>query len=110
LVFPDQRVWWDVVEADPNSRFQFRWPWLANDAWVTTVTVTITPRGFGSLLTLEDGPFDLTRPGLLDAYAESMAGWAEALAELRAVVDYSVDLRGRNPRPPQTASRERGEP
>lgn len=107
LVFPDQRVWWDVVEADPNSRFQFRWPWLADDAWVTTVTVTITPRGYGTLLTLEDGPFDLTRPGLLDAYAECMAGWGEALAELRAIVDYSVDLR-RNPKPPQAASRARG--
>jgi uncharacterized protein YndB with AHSA1/START domain len=107
LVFPDQRVWWDVIEADPNSRFQFRWPWLADDAWVTTVTVTITPRGYGSLVTLEDGPFDLTRPGLLDAYAESSAGWEKALATLRALVDFSVDLRGRNPSPPQTAGRER---
>lgn len=93
LVFPDQRVWWDVIEAEPNSRFQFRWPWSRADSWVTLVTVTITPRGMGSLVTLEDGPFDLTRPRVLDAYAECLAGWGEALSNLRAVVDYSVDLR-----------------
>jgi uncharacterized protein YndB with AHSA1/START domain len=93
LVFPDQRVWWEVVAAEPDSRFQFRWPWLANDEWTTTVTVTITARGYGSQVTLEDGPFDLSRAGLIDAYAECIEGWAEALANLRAVVDYSVDLR-----------------
>ena len=93
LVFPDERVWWDVIAAEPNDRFQFRWPWLADESWVTTVTVTVTARGFGSLVTLEDGPFDLTHAGVIDAYAECLAGWAEALANLRAVVDYSVDLR-----------------
>jgi uncharacterized protein YndB with AHSA1/START domain len=93
LVFPDQRVWWEVIEADPDSRFRFRWPWLADESWVTVATVTITPRGYGSLITLEDGPFDLTHPGVLDAYAQCLSGWGEALANLRAVVDYSVDLR-----------------
>jgi uncharacterized protein YndB with AHSA1/START domain len=93
LVFPDQRVWWDVVEAEPYSRFRFNWPWLPDDAWVTMVTVTITARGYGSLVTLEDGPFDLTQPGVLEAYAECQQGWGEALAHLRAVVDFSVDLR-----------------
>ena len=93
LVFPDQRVWWDVLEAEPDSRFQFRWPWLENEAWVTVCTVTVTPRGYGSLVTLEDGPFDLTQPGVLDAYAECLLGWGEALSHLRAVVDFSVDLR-----------------
>lgn len=93
LVFPDQRVWWDVQEAEPYSRFRFSWPWLPDDEWVTGVTVTITPRGYGSLVTLEDGPFDLTQPRVLDAYAECLQGWGEALAHLRAVVDFSVDLR-----------------
>jgi len=93
LVFPDQRVWWDVLEAQPIQRFQFRWPWLENDAWVTVCTVTVTPRGYGSLVTLEDGPFDLTRPGVLDAYAECLEGWGRALCQLRALVDFSVDLR-----------------
>jgi uncharacterized protein YndB with AHSA1/START domain len=93
LVFPDERVWWEVTAAEPDSRFQFRWPWLADDAWVTTVTVTISPRGLGSLVVLEDGPFDLGKDGLLDAYAECVEGWAEALSNLRAVVDFSVDLR-----------------
>jgi uncharacterized protein YndB with AHSA1/START domain len=93
LAFRDHRVWWEVIEADPDRRFQFRWPWLPNDGWVTVVSVTITPRGYGSLVTVEDGPFDLTQPGVLDAYAASLAGWGEWLANLRAVVDYSVDLR-----------------
>ena len=93
LVFPDDRVWWEVLDAEPNGRFQFRWPWLADESWVTVATVTITTRGYGSLVTLEDGPFDLTRRGVLDAYAECLAGWGEALANLRAIVDYSVDLR-----------------
>jgi hypothetical protein len=56
-------------------------------------TVTITPRGYGSTVTLEDGPFDLTQPGVLDAYTECLEGWGEALAHLRAIVDFSVDLR-----------------
>jgi uncharacterized protein YndB with AHSA1/START domain len=93
LVFPSRRVWWDVLQVQPDVLFQFRWPWLDNDEWVTTATVTVTPRGYGSVVTLEDGPFDLTRPGVVDAYADCLVGWGEALANLRAVVDYSVDLR-----------------
>jgi len=93
LVFPDQRVWWEVLEAEPTSRFRFRWPWLADDAWVSEVSVTIAARGYGSLVTLEDGPFDLAVAGVIDAYAESLEGWGAALAQLRAVVDFSVDLR-----------------
>jgi uncharacterized protein YndB with AHSA1/START domain len=93
LVFPNERVWWEVLEAEPTHRFSFRWPWLDDDAWLTQVTVTIEPRGWGSLVRLEDGPFDLTVPGVLEAYAECLEGWAEALAQLRAVVDFSVDLR-----------------
>jgi uncharacterized protein YndB with AHSA1/START domain len=93
LVFPDQRVWWEVLEAEPYSRFRFRWPWLADDSWISTVTVSIAPRGYGSLVTLEDGPFDLTVPGVLEAYAECLEGWGEALAWMRALVDFSVDLR-----------------
>ena len=93
LVFPDQRVWWEVLEAEPSSRFRFRWPWLDDDAWVTEVSVIIVPRGYGSLVTLDDGPFDLAVPGVLDAYAECLEGWGAAMAQLRALVDFSVDLR-----------------
>ncbi len=93
LVFPDARIWWDVIESEPNTRFQFKWPWLDDESWVTTVTVSLTPRGFGTLLTLEDGPFDLTRPGVLNAYAECLEGWGESLTLLRASVDFSIDLR-----------------
>jgi Uncharacterized conserved protein len=93
LVFPTRRVWWEVVAAEPDTHFQFRWPWSESDDLVTTVNVTVTPRGYGSLVTLEDGPFDLTVRRGADAYAECLVGWGEALANLRAVMDFSVDLR-----------------
>jgi uncharacterized protein YndB with AHSA1/START domain len=93
LVFPSQRVWWDVLEAEPENHFLFRWPWLEHGDLVTTVKVTVTPRGYGSLVTVEDGPFDLTQPGVVEAYADCLSGWGEALANLRAVMDFSVDLR-----------------
>jgi hypothetical protein len=44
-------------------------------------------------LTLRDGPFDLAVEGVLDAYAEALEGWGDALTNLRSVVDYSNDLR-----------------
>ena len=93
LVFPDQRVWWDVLESEPYTTFKFKWPWLPDEDVTTVATVTITPRGYGSTVKVEDGPFDLSRPAVLDAYAECLSGWGEALAQLRAVVDFSVDLR-----------------
>jgi uncharacterized protein YndB with AHSA1/START domain len=95
LVFPDQRVWWDVTVVESDRRFEFRWPWLPGATWETTVSVRLEPAGYGTLLTLTDGPFDLRVPGVLDAYAEALEGWAEALAWLRGVVDFSSDLRTR---------------
>jgi len=93
LVWPEQTVWWDVVAAEPNHRFQFRWPWGADESLVTTATVTITRAGYGTQIQLEDGPFPIDTPGGLDAWAEALEGWAEALAMLRAQLDFSVDVR-----------------
>jgi uncharacterized protein YndB with AHSA1/START domain len=95
LVFPDQRVWWDVAVLESDKRLEFRWPWLPGDAYETTVSVLLEPAGYGTLLTLTDGPFDLRIPAVLDAYAEACEGWGEALAWLRAYTDFSVDLRPR---------------
>jgi len=95
LVWPQQRVWWQVQEATPDRVFSFRWPWLDSERLVTTVRVTIVPVGFGSRIELEDGPFPIDEPGVLDAWAEAIEGWAEALAQLRAHLDFSVDLRPR---------------
>lgn len=95
LVFPDQRVWWDVTILEPDRHFAFRWPWLREDRWETTVNVTLEPAGYGTILTLTDGPFDLRIPGVLEAYAEACEGWGEALAWLRGHVDFSVELRDR---------------
>lgn len=95
LVFPDDRVTWDVTVLEGERRLEFRWPWLADDAYQTTVSITLEPAGYGCLLTLTDGPFDLRQPGVLDAYSEAREGWGEALAWLRAYADFSVDLRPR---------------
>ena len=94
LVWPDRRVWWEILEAG-NLRFAFRWPWLGDERLITTVHVRIYPAGYGSRLDLEDGPFPIGEAGALDAWAEAIEGWAEALALLRAHLDFSVDLRVR---------------
>lgn len=93
LTWHDRRIPIDVLEAEPGRIFRFRWPWLADDSYTTEVTVRLQPHGYGTRLTLTDGPFDLTRAGVLDAYAEALEGWGEALAGLRAQVDFSVDIR-----------------
>jgi len=93
LVWPEQTVWWDVVAAEPNRRFQFRWPWGPDESVVTTVTVTINRAGYGTQVELEDGPFPIDVPEGLEAWATSLEGWGEALAMLRAQLDFSVDVR-----------------
>lgn len=93
LIWHDRRVTIQVLEAEPDTHIRFQWSWLPNDADVTEVLVDIQPRGYGTLLTLTDGPFDLTHPGVLDAYAGALEGWGEALAGLRAHLDFTVDIR-----------------
>jgi uncharacterized protein YndB with AHSA1/START domain len=95
LVFPDQRIWWDVAILEPDHRFSFRWPWLRGERFETTVDLRLSPIGYGTHLVLTDGPFDLRVPGVLEAWAEACEGWGEALAWLRGYVDFSVDLRPR---------------
>ena len=95
LVWQDRRVWWDVIEARQSRTFVFKWPWLTDERSTTTVRITIDPAGYGSRLELVDGPFSLDQPGAIDAWAEARETWAEALAMLRAHLDFSVDLRPR---------------
>lgn len=95
LVWPDRRVWWDVIEAHPNRAFVFRWQRLPDERLITRVHVTIDPAGYGSRLELVDGPFLLGQAGAIDAWAETIEIWGEALAMLRAHLDFSVDLRPR---------------
>jgi uncharacterized protein YndB with AHSA1/START domain len=95
LVWSDRRVWWDVMEAQAGRSFAFQRPWLPDERFVTTVRITFEPAGYGTLMTLGDGPFPLDRPGGVDAWAEGLQGWSEALAMLRAHLDFSVDLRTR---------------
>jgi len=62
---------------------------------VTKVGVNIEPVGYGSRIQLKDGPFPLDQPGVIDAWAVALEHWSEAIAMLRAHVDFSVDLRRR---------------
>lgn len=93
LTWHDRRIPIDVLASDPPTLFRFRWAWPTADAYQTTVTVRLEPEGYGTLVRLEDGPFDISRPGVIDAWAEGLEGWGEAISNLRAQVDYSVDLR-----------------
>ncbi len=95
LVFPRYRFEIDVLEADPDRRFKFRWNHPGETLVKTEVTVAIRPKGWGSIITLTDGPYDTDDPEQLDAYAESIEIFAAGLAQLRASVDFSVDLRTR---------------
>lgn len=95
LTWHDRRIPIDVLASDPPTLFRFRWSWPTGDDLRTTVTVTLEPQGYGTLVRLQDGPFDLSLAGVIDSWAEGLEGWGEALTNLRAVVDYSVDLRQR---------------
>lgn len=95
LIWSDRRIWLDMLEAEPARRVRFRWAAHAGDAVPTEVTVDILSHGYGTRLTLHDGPFEMDSPEGLDAWAEAIEGWAEALANLRAHLDFSVDLRRR---------------
>jgi uncharacterized protein YndB with AHSA1/START domain len=93
LIFPRHHIDIDVLEADPNSRFRFRWTHPLADSITTEVTVVITPTGYGSTVTLTDGPYEISEEPILDEYARAIEIWAAALIQLRASIDYSVDLR-----------------
>ncbi len=93
FVFPRHRIEVDVLEADPNSRFRFRWTHPIEDGISTEVTVVITPTGYGSTVSLSDGPYEVSDEAVLDEYARAIEIWAAALTQLRASIDYSVDLR-----------------
>ena len=93
FVFPRHRIEVDVLEADPNSRFRFRWTHPLENGISTEVTVVITRTGYGSTVTLSDGPYEVGDEVILDEYARAIEIWAAALTQLRASVDYSVDLR-----------------
>ena len=93
LVFPRLRVEIDVLQADPDRTFKFRWTHPVEGGITTEVMVSIRPIGYGSVVSLSDGPYDVSVEDVLDEYARAIEVWAGALTQLRASVDYSVDLR-----------------
>ncbi len=95
LVWRRRRIPWDIVAVEPNRRFVVRMPWSADESLVTTLTITLEPEGYGTLLHLENGPFVLDRAAAFEAWEEAIEAWAETLAGLRAHVDFSVDIRPR---------------
>jgi uncharacterized protein YndB with AHSA1/START domain len=93
LVFPRHRIEVDVLEAEPNSRFRFTWTHPLEGGIPSEVTVTIKPTGYGSTVTLQDGPYDVDHEAVIDEFARAIGIWSTALVQLQASVDYSVDLR-----------------
>jgi uncharacterized protein YndB with AHSA1/START domain len=93
LVFPRHRIDIDVLEAEPDTRFKFRWTHPSDGGLTTEVTVAIRPIGYGSMVSLVDGPYDTDDEAVLTEYARAIEIWAASLTQLRASVDYSVDLR-----------------
>jgi uncharacterized protein YndB with AHSA1/START domain len=93
LLWSDRRIPMDVLESEPPTGFRFRWSLAKGEVGWTTVTVRIAGYGYGSRVSLEDGPFDLAQPGMAEAFGIAAEGWGEALANLRARVDFGVDLR-----------------
>ena len=93
LVFPRSHIAIDVLEAEPDSRFKLRWLHGEVPELVTEVTITIRPQGWGSLVSVADGPYDTDEEMILEEYARAIAIWSAALAQLRAMVDFSIDLR-----------------
>jgi uncharacterized protein YndB with AHSA1/START domain len=93
LVFPRQQIEIDVLEAEPHSRFKFRWLHATEDNLTTEVTIAIRQKGWGSVVSLTDGPYETGGEDGLDEYARAIEIWAAGLSQLRASVDYSIDLR-----------------
>jgi uncharacterized protein YndB with AHSA1/START domain len=96
LIWSDRRIWLDVLEAEPHRRVRFRWAARPDDTAATEVTVDIQPHGYGTRLTVHDAPFEMDTVDGLDVWAVAIESWAEALANLRAQLDFSVDLRRRS--------------
>ena len=97
LAWPDRRIWWSITRAEPNRVFAFRRAWGSDEAIVTDVQIALWPAGYGTRLELQDGPFPSDQPGGLDAWGEAIETWTDALALLRAHLDFSVDLRPSRP-------------
>lgn len=93
LVWPHVRVWWDVLEAQPSTRFAFRRAWDPDERIITTTVISISRVGYGSLVEIEDGPFDLDQAGGMDVWVGAVAWWTETLVSLRAWLDFSVAVR-----------------
>lgn len=93
LVWSDRRITIEILESDPPNRFGFRWAPVAGTPLTTVVTVVIERVGYGSRVTLQDGPFDLADPVAVAAFGQIAESWGAAMANLRARTDFGVDLR-----------------
>jgi uncharacterized protein YndB with AHSA1/START domain len=95
LVWADRREMWHVTDAQPNTTFAFLRSLGPTDRSAKATTVRIDPVGYGSRIEIETGPFRIDSDDGLDSWAEALQNWAEALAMLRAHLDFSIDIRVR---------------
>ena len=66
---------------------------LVNLVGIVAVAIAIAARGYGSTVSLSDGPYEVGEEDVLDEYARAIEIWAAGPTQLRASVDYSIDLR-----------------
>lgn len=76
----------EVVEVDPTTTLSYTWDFAHEDAAFalkSVVTFTLTPRGRGTHLRMEQSGF---RPDQKQAFGGARFGWEKFLANLEAVV------------------------
>lgn len=76
----------EIVEMVPNSLFVFRWP---SHGLTTTVAITLTPHGDGTLVELLETGYDCSDAGLA-GLVECAGGWGEALTLLKVYVEHGI--------------------
>lgn len=73
-----------VLEAVTNQKFVFQW---SPSNHPTTVSMTLVPRGEGTLLTVRETGYELND---LKAFMNCATGWGEALTLLKFYLEYGL--------------------
>ena len=82
--FDGMLVHCEVLECEPPHRLAFSWS--AGELVGTRVSFRLEADGEGTLVFFEHAGFDVTRPGVEQAFRGAGFGWAKMLGQLPAVV------------------------
>ncbi|WP_199195034.1 MULTISPECIES: SRPBCC family protein [Pirellulaceae] len=80
----------EVLTCEPPKHLEFSWSAL--NLIGTTVRFLLEPAGEGTLLRFEHAGFDLTQPGVEQAFKGANFGWGKMLEKLATIIaDSSTD-------------------